>query len=151
MTKVKTVITLEQLQATIGQPCDNTGNVREWPSEEVLAYYLQQRGDQVQQVRRVIELGAGKSGLVGLVVASMLQDKAVDFEVVITDGNEKCCESLQRNIELNGRFQDKVKQSLLLWNRNEDPEPRLGKFDQILISDCLFFEKFHIDLVYTLK
>ena len=30
-------------------------------------------------------------------------------------------------------------------------EGPFGKFDQILIADCLFFENFHIDLVYTLK
>lgn len=39
----------------------------------------------------------------------------------------------------------------MLWNREQDPEPELGKFDQILISDCLFFEKFQIDLVYTIR
>ena len=39
----------------------------------------------------------------------------------------------------------------MLWNRDHDPEPELGKFDLILISDCLFFEKFQIDLVYTIK
>ena len=38
-----------------------------------------------------------------------------------------------------------------MWNRNEDPEVSFGKFDQILIADCLFFDKFHIDLVYTLR
>ena len=78
MSKQKTVITLEQLQASIDNPVDNTGNVREWPSEEILAYYLSQRGidraDSDYTTKfRVIELGAGKSGLVGLAVASLLK------------------------------------------------------------------------------
>ena len=45
--------------------------------------------------KRVIELGAGKSGLVGLVSACILRRKGiVDYEVVITDGNEKCVQTL---------------------------------------------------------
>ena len=52
---------------------------------------------------------------------------------------------------MNEPFQNHVRACPLLWNRDSDPEPELGKFDQILIADCLFFEKFHIDLVYTLK
>ncbi len=37
-----------------------------------------------------MELGAGKSGLVGLAMASLLDYQNVPFEVVITDGNEQC-------------------------------------------------------------
>ena len=55
--------------------------------------------------RRVIELGAGKSGLIGLVSASLLNRGGVDdFEVVITDGNDRCVESLQHNVALNEPF-----------------------------------------------
>ena len=82
MKKDKTIITLEQLQASVGQPVDNTGNVREWPSEEILAFYLIEKAMQddtsqldLSQKRRVIELGAGKSGLVGLAVATFLNFK----------------------------------------------------------------------------
>ena len=158
MIKQKTVITMEQLQASMQQKCDNTGNVREWPSEEVLAYYLVQRekqrvNEQSDPVagQRIIELGAGKSGLVGLVRACQLKNQgATDYEVVITDGNETCVENLQRNVALNPNL-GAINATVLLWDRNVDPEPILGKFDQILISDCLFFEAFHIDLVYTIK
>lgn len=87
---------------------DNTGNVREWPSEEVLAYYLVQRENEAQSSQescgqlRVMELGAGKSGLVGLVKAALLRDRgAADFEIVITDGNDRCVDSLRSNVALN--------------------------------------------------
>ena len=106
MTRQKCVITLEELQASLFSPVDNTGNVREWPSEEILAYYLVQRIQGVDDIsrlpRRVIELGAGKSGLVGLVSASILKAKGVqDCEVIITDGNEKCVETLNKTLALN--------------------------------------------------
>jgi len=56
----------------------------------------------VTSKKRVIELGAGKSGLVGLVSACILRRKGiVDYEVVITDGNEKCVQTLQQNLMLN--------------------------------------------------
>lgn len=55
-----------------------------------------------------MELGAGKSGLVGLAMASLLDYKNVPFEVVITDGNEQCTQSLRDNVELNCQFADKV-------------------------------------------
>mgnify|MGYP001626829630 CR=1 FL=1 len=55
-----------------------------------------------------MELGAGKSGLVGLAMASLLDYQNVPFEVVITDGNEQCTQSLRDNVELNSQFADKV-------------------------------------------
>ena len=103
----------------------------------------------------MIELGAGKSGLIGLVSAALMQQRQESAcEVVITDGNERCVESLQTNVALNlPQFEQvvSIRACPLLWSRNDDPEPDFGKFDQILIADCLFFENFHIDLVYTLK
>lgn len=102
------MITLEELHKSLNNPVDNTGNVRDWPSEEILAYYLVQRAASRQSDSedrlpvRVLELGAGKSGLVGLVSAFILKQHGVpNPEVVITDGNEKCVETLLANLELN--------------------------------------------------
>jgi Lysine methyltransferase len=62
---------------------DNTGNIRIWPSEEVLAFYCVEQRAQFAQ-KRVLELAAGMSGLAGLVVAAL----ADATRVMITDGNE---------------------------------------------------------------
>ena len=80
---------------------DNTGNCREWPSEEILAYYLMQE-EGIELGPRIMELGAGKSGLVGLAVASLFKHRQVEnYEIVITDGNSQCVSSLAHNIALN--------------------------------------------------
>ena len=39
MQRHQSVITIEQLKASLDNPVDNTGNIREWPSEEILAYF----------------------------------------------------------------------------------------------------------------
>jgi len=53
-----------------------------------------------------MELGAGKSGLVGLVSAALLKSKGFEnFEVVITDGNDRCVESLLQNVAVNQSMQ----------------------------------------------
>jgi hypothetical protein len=41
----------------MNEKVDNTGNVRTWPSEEVLAYYLSKKDD--VKSKSIIELGAG--------------------------------------------------------------------------------------------
>ena len=65
---------------------------------------------------RVIELGAGKSGLVGLALASIWKREAkFEFEVVLTDGNEKCVQSLQQNVALNPDLASVVSARLLMW------------------------------------
>ncbi|CAN0466785.1 unnamed protein product, partial [Ascophyllum nodosum] len=77
---------------------DNTGNVRVWPSEQVLLHALL-TGPLAPSLRgaRVLELGAGKCGLAGLGVA--VGSEAA--EVVITDGNPDAVENLQACVELN--------------------------------------------------
>ena len=71
----------------MNEKVDNTGNVRTWPSEEVLAYYLSKKDD--VKSKSIIELGAGQSGLAGLVYAQ----RYLDSEIVITDGNKDCVTS----------------------------------------------------------
>eukprot|EP00347_Sterkiella_histriomuscorum_P003479 403364139 len=77
------------------QQVDNTGNVRVWPSEEILAYYIYQHKEllnKIMQSDRIIELGAGQSGLIGFML-SMINKEANNLQIDITDGNSKCVES----------------------------------------------------------
>ena len=68
------MITLSEFRESLNEKIDNTGNVRDWPSEDILAYYLKKKGlikdaltayTDKEEKLRVIELGAGKTGLVG--------------------------------------------------------------------------------------
>lgn len=68
---------------------NNTGNICVWPSEEVMAGYCMENLH-LFQGKKVLELGAGMTGLAGLVVAQACAPQ----HVCITDGNEKSVENL---------------------------------------------------------
>lgn len=129
---------------------DNTGNVQLWPCEEILSVFSL-INKQLFVNKRIIELGSGFSGLAGLTVAKNIDQVS---EVVITDGNSICVDRIKKNIQINN-LEDKVKSSVLLWDRNlsfkkQDQFTSQSKFDLILISDCLFFVNFHTDLIITI-
>jgi predicted nicotinamide N-methyase len=137
---------------------DNTGNVQIWPSEETLAIYCLLNKNLFEN-KNIIELGSGYSGLCGLIIAKNIPKIN---EICITDGNSKCIEGVRNNIKINfpisqyeneyDYLKSKIKEKVLLWDRrllNYDFSDNY-KFDIILLSDCLFFKNYHIDLVYTL-
>jgi len=64
---IKKELTLEQFKASLENKVDNTGNVRVWPSEQILAYYLWNNPTLVNKRERICELGAGSSGFAGFV------------------------------------------------------------------------------------
>ncbi|CAN0156043.1 unnamed protein product [Scytosiphon promiscuus] len=93
-------VTLDQLFAHRVHGVDNTGNVRVWPAEQVLLHVLLS-GPLASSLAgtRVLELGAGMSGLAGLGLAACTSAA----EVVITDGNPDALENLEACVELNDR------------------------------------------------
>lgn len=122
---------------------DNTGCIDLWPSEEVLAFYCLINSKKFNN-KKIIELGSGFSGLSGLLLAS--NNDSVS-EIKLTDGNSQCVIALNNAIEQNKLNLD-VKSELLCWDKNLSFEI---KYDYILLADCLFFSKYHVDLVKNIK
>lgn len=82
----KRVFTLAEIGQSLDQAVDNTGNMRVWPSEEILTAYLLDSPLLPEILAgSVIELGAGKSGLIAFTLAKLNCPK-----VVVSDGNAQC-------------------------------------------------------------
>ncbi|ETI34815.1 hypothetical protein F441_18616 [Phytophthora nicotianae CJ01A1] len=165
---VKRVSIAELLSHKVNEGVDNTGNIRTWPSEQILLSYMLSSGVCSQVQRRgaggdvlpvmCCELG---SGMAGLASQGLLACAPVDFErVVVTDGNPLSVKNLQLCIEENkiqqvfaARAQHTdITAELLRWDRNATLREDLQhQFDLVFASDCLFFEEFHEDLAYTIK
>ena len=64
------MLTLEEISETLESEIDNTGNVRVWPAEEFLAVWAL-KNSEMWRDKTVCELGAGKSGLIGLAINSI--------------------------------------------------------------------------------
>ena len=152
------------------QKIDNTGNVCIWNSEEVLTHVALQllRGPRspssltgmdlpaslyalpsaAGRPLRILELGAGMSGLCGLALGYSRTLRSTIAEVVITDGNLGCVEGIQFQLAWNAALQqdrtqstdsntahsDRISAQVLAWDRTADYSS-LGKFDVILVAD----------------
>ena len=116
------------------QKIDNTGSIDLWPAEELMSIYCLSRLEFFKG-KKVIELGAGFSGLTGLLISDFAS------EVIITDGNKMCVEALKRGIEFNQITNTQAE--VLIWDKNINYK---GEYDIVLIADCLFFSKYHYDL-----
>ncbi len=78
---------------------NNTGNICIWPSEEVLAGFCMENAH-IFKNKTVLELGAGMTGLAGLIVSQACSPE----HVFITDGNDNSVENLQIIIEENKKL-----------------------------------------------
>ena len=102
--------------------------------------------------KRVCELGAGKSGLAAIALAIKLKDKI--GEIMISDGNEQCCESIRNAVKLN---QDaigidnlpRITVKWIVWD--EGLQLSENKYHYICIADWLFFRKYHRALEHTIS
>ncbi len=132
------------LQDMIG--FNNTGNVCIWPSEEVLAHYCLQHAS-LFSGKRLVELGCGRTGLAGVILASTGQPDSL----LLTDGHPDAVANVttivQRNADVFGSTQ--VSSEVLCWD-NSLSSAHEGAFDWVLCADCLFFTELHTSLVQTI-
>ncbi|OQR69378.1 calmodulin-lysine N-methyltransferase-like [Tropilaelaps mercedesae] len=119
------------------QGYNNTGNVCLWPSEEVMAYYVM-KNKELFQGKSVLELGGGMTCLAGFTVAATTRAG----EVFLTDGNHRCVANAQLMLDANrGAFGScAVHTRRLRWDEDNDMNDLQGRFDVILVADCLYFD-----------
>ena len=134
-------VTLDDLLAhRRGAGVDNTGNVRVWEAEHVLAgLMLSLRWDGAD----VCELGAGMAGCAG--VSALVRGAR---RACLTDGNDKCVAALADNALRHERAEARR----VVWSERgleEDTSDLAGSFDAVVGADCLFFEDFHHALCAT--
>ena len=86
---------LQEVSRDRSEKIDSTGNLL-WPAEELLALAILKGDLAVPEARtlRILELGAGFSGLAGLLmgVAALASGRAEAVHVCLTDGNQTCAE-----------------------------------------------------------
>ncbi|CAK59210.1 unnamed protein product (macronuclear) [Paramecium tetraurelia] len=124
-----------QLNQVNENDIDNTG-VFYWPSEIILTKYILGDLDRIKNYN-IVELGAGRSGFCGLVLAKK------GFNVILTDGNQSIINELKENVILN---ELNLQVEALKW-QSGDPYANTCA----LISDCFFFENYHNDLIQMIK
>ncbi|KAK6496601.1 hypothetical protein TWF481_001595 [Arthrobotrys musiformis] len=94
---------------------------------------------------RVLELGAGTG------FTSILLSKMGARYVLATDGDERVCDAIQRNINLNGR-RNNISVSQLLWGTSQEDSPIYTEpWDLIIGGDITYDVRDLSDLVFTLK
>ncbi|CAB3994505.1 calmodulin-lysine N-methyltransferase [Paramuricea clavata] len=123
---------------------DNTGNICVWPSEEILSYLCIKKSKDFSE-KTVCELGAGMTGLAGMMVAIASDVQ----EVLITDGNMDGVTNLQEINKANkrrfGKSEVHIRQ--LRWDIKEDYKDFENYFDYVICADCLLYEQVHENLL----
>uniref|UniRef100_A0AC34F972 Calmodulin-lysine N-methyltransferase n=1 Tax=Panagrolaimus sp. ES5 TaxID=591445 RepID=A0AC34F972_9BILA len=121
---------------------NNTGNIRIWPAEECLAYYLLENR-QLYEGKSVLEIGGGMSGLAGICCGYYAS------EVIITDGNESSIENLETIINHN-KLEEKCHAVFHRWNEPFPESLATKQFDLVIAADCYFDPDFHESFIDTL-
>jgi len=145
---VKVCTRLQSLKLQDLTGFNNTGNICVWPSEEVMAGFCMENRHLFKD-KNVLELGAGMTGLAGLIIAQTCSP----HHVLITDGNENSTENLEIVIAENKRLgliePDKVSSRLVKW-ANGSKDLKMD-YDVIICADCLFFDEGRPQLLECLK
>ena len=108
-----------------------------WPSEECLSIFCLENRD-IFKNKSVIEIGAGMTGLAGLIVAQACDSQ----NVTLTDGNEVSVKNLAAIIKEN-KLNAKVSSRLFKWNNTDEStkEKVLPQYDVAICADCVFFDE----------
>ena len=95
----------------------------------------------------MIEIGAGMTGLAGLIVAQACGSQ----NVTLTDGNEVSVKNLSAIIKEN-KLESRVSSRLFKWNDTEksEKEKELPKYDVAICADCVFFDEGRPQLISCL-
>ncbi|TGZ76075.1 hypothetical protein CRM22_000014 [Opisthorchis felineus] len=146
---------------------DNTGNVRLWLSELLLAhvflvphFYPVLWSRLNLSVERVCELGAGMSGAVGLSV-SLSPSSLKPHYILLSDGNDRCVKNLMKVVRYHLRRLDRLDTSTkfevakLVWpNQSTEqlsiPDRFRHSFQLVLAADCFFQTGSHRGLLTTI-
>lgn len=127
---------------------NNTGNVCIWPSEELMAFYCLENIS-LFKGKAVCELGAGMTGLAGLMLAAT----EAPNRVILTDGNEKSVDNLSSIIRVNGFSETLLTAHHLHWDASKIDalySHFIGQFNIIICADCFFFTDVQFDLLYLM-
>lgn len=125
---------------------NNTGNVRVWSSEEVLAHYCLRQGPALFGGRSVLELGGGMTCLAGLMVAKSTNPS----KVYLSDGNSAAVANVKRIVTRN-EMRTEVTCGVLRWHESSKWVSVNGTYDLILCADCLFFDEARPALASAIK
>ena len=172
-------LSLEIVSDTSNQKLDTTGFLM-WPCEEILTIYLlvkleeafekgQELFDTNKQVFKILEIGAGYSGLCAITISLWMQNKIAThpekfsniktIQINITDAVDGCIQKIQKCIDLNilnsnyllSTIKVETKAEIFNWKGYETYSEENSTFDLIIGADVLFFRNYHKDLADTIN
>ncbi len=120
---------------------NNTGNVRVWPSEEILTFVVL-RNEAFFNGKSVLEVGGGMSCLAGVLLARYVSCERVH----LTDGNKAAIDNVRYILGAN-EFMCPIFCEVLRW---QEYEKHPSSYDVIMAADCLFFDEYHEQLLRLL-
>ena len=127
------------------QGFNNTGNVRIWPSEELLLVKTNELLCQnFQNDIKVLEIGGGYSSLAGVLNSKLHPN--VHF--TLTDGNPDSVASCHKIIETNSLKNCSAME--FVWGADK-PHPVYQNYSIIIIADCFFFDNAREKLAKSLQ